>query len=377
MYRTLVAALFIALTAQFSVTPALAEKRSGQAGNTANRSAEIKAKIEAKKIEMQQKWQEKIRQNSENAAAKREEARQKWLEKKQQNDNSGDKWQQWKEKWGEGNADKMQQMKEKWAQMLEQNPQLQKLGEKLKALKEAKNSGDKTLWQQKIQELREQFQAMDPQARSNLQQQMPELADKLAAKKQGQQQFQGNTNFTGPRGGQTNYSGSATRQGNTVSQQGTATGPGGKKAQHTATSVRDGNTVSTTGQWVSQEGKTLNVSGSTTKAGNTINTEKTWTGESGKQTNLDRQTVKQGDKSATTSTWSSNSGGQSATVVTTTERSGNTISSDVSITTPAGKTAQSAGVTTIDKGHSSTVWTSENGNNLETSSDWVFDILDE
>lgn len=340
--------------------------------------------------EWKQKWQNKRQQNGENSSQQREQMRKKWQERKgQQGGNlteeqqqkrqqwkekwgqqNPEKMQQWKEKWGAQNADKMAEMKEKWSQLRQNNPELSGLQERMKAMKEAWASGDQEAFKAKMQEFRNKFQGLSPEARANMQQQVPELAQQF-------ERFQGGTQAQGNFAGNNFQMQNKNRfDGKTLTQEGTFSGPRGGQTNRTAQYTKEGNTVKQTGQLETDKGKKFNVEGTHSKDGNAINTNKTWTSESGKQLNLDRQSVKEGNTTTSTGNWSSDKG-QGATVVTTSSKEGNTINKNVEITTQDGKSYNAAGVKNFEKGHSSTQWETDQGQTFESSSDWLFDVLDD
>ncbi len=323
-------------------------------GNAGVAKPNWKANIEAKKAERQQKWKEKALQNNGNSAAGREEARQRWQEKMAQRkqmsaEDREAKKAEWKARWGEKNADKMQQMKEKWAQMREQNPQFKALQDKIAALKEAKGRGIQGAYQERMQELRQYYQTMDPQTRANLSRQMPDLAKKLDELHQNPKMWETSYSTTGSKGGQHNYQGQVQKQGNDWTQQ---------------------------GAWTNAQGKEVNVQGQHTRDGNQAQTNKTWIGENGNQVNMQRQSEIQGNTVNSTANWT-NAQGKTAVVNTTAVKDGNSVQSDVTVTGPNGQTHNITGSTEYEKGHSNTQWTNDQGQSFETSSDWVFDLLEE
>jgi len=347
-------------------------KKPSQEGNT---------DFSARRAERQQKWKEKSQSGNDNNKQNHEQVRQKWREKNQSGqsmtaEDRERKKAQWKEKWGTQNADKMSSMKEKWGQMRQQNPELGGLQERLAAFKAAKESGDKQAMQSRMQELREQFNGMNPETRANIQQHMPELASKLGKIPSGEgKSFAGQGSFKGPRGGESNWKGQSQFNGNSMSREGTVTGAGGKQAHHQSTHVKDGKTVQHSGQW-NAEGKTLNMSGSTVKNADSVQTNKSWTNDSGKETSLERQTQKIDSGYTSTGNWT-NSQGKSAIVETVAVRDGKTLSKDVTITTQDGKKLQASGTGANEKGHSQTKWQNDSDKTLDTSSDWVFDIFED
>jgi hypothetical protein len=294
------------LSAGLLLSPLQAEAQGkrGNKGEMKGKAAEWKAKRAQKKPEMQQKWKDKTIQNKENAAAKREAARQKWLEKRQQRKQLSpeerqkmmeEKKAKWKARWGEKNAEKISQMREKWQQMRQENPQYQGLQEKIKALREAKGSGVQGAWQERMQQLRQHYQGMDPQNRSNLHQQMPEFAQKLDKMQQNPKMWETSFETTGPGGGKHSYQGTTEKKGNAWSKEGT---------------------------WTNPAGKTISVEGTGVRTGNDVNKE-------------------------------------------------------VKVTGPNGNSQHATGQTTHDQGKATTEWKTDNGASLETSSEWMFDILED
>ncbi len=159
-----------------------------------------------------------------------------------------------------------QAMKEKWAAVSKDNGRFQALKERIEAMQQAKKSGDTNLYKERKTELQKQWQAMTPEERQQLGQQIPELNDRMKrlgegdgtaeisgvrkGPKDGQQGFDSNQagferKHRGPKGKETTVTGTHTRDGNVVTTEKIITGPQGNDTSLTSTSTREGNTLTT------------------------------------------------------------------------------------------------------------------------------------
>ena len=271
------------------------------------------------------KMQERMQQNP--------ELREKWLKRMQQRGQGseisqerrmGQRGMEMGQGQGLDREQRRQQMQERWNKLRETNPAFKGLNDRFKALREAKQSGDRETMKQRIKDLHEYYQGMDSQARENFRQQMPDIA-RIFERRPGMQRPEGQPmrmqgNWSGPQGRQGNFQGMRQREGNTIT-------------------------------------------------GN-----RTWTNEQGKQKTLDRTTTFEGNTRTTTSEWT-NPAGKTKSVTETAVRAGNTVDKSRTVTGYNGNTHTSTGQTTHSKDGSSATWTSQDGD--EYSNDWMLEVLGE
>ncbi len=310
---------------------------------------------------------------------------------------------QWKEKWGADQAGKMQSFREKFAAMQQQNPAFQSLRERLQELKAAKGSGDAGAWQAKVAEFKKHWQGLDPQARAQMQQNMPEMAGKLDQLANDPKAWSTKGNWTGPKGGQHQYDGTVTHQGNITTQDGTWKGPKGNETQVNGQWQRDGNTTTGHKTWTNQQGKQVTHDSVTTRDGKTANTTGSWTGANGHQVDVKGSTVVDGKTVTTTREYTGENGKQTDVTVTTTGDGKGNQDVDVTVTGPKGQSSSAHGDRQVSAdavkaqwtndrgktltrdtqrsgeggdGSSTTTWTGPDGQTTQTDSDWLLDAID-
>lgn len=174
---------------------------------------------------------------------------------------------------------KRQAMKEKWAAVSKDNGRFQALKEKIEAMQQAKKSGDTALYKERKTELQKQWQAMTPEERQQLGQQIPELNERMKrlAEGDGTAEFSGTRK--GPKGKEATVAGTRTRDGNVVNTEKTINGPQGNETSLTSTTTKDGNTLTTVVTGEGGKTATHQVTGSTD--GDGLHTTSTTTGPGG------------------------------------------------------------------------------------------------
>ncbi len=311
-------------------TDALAAKGNRAKGQGGAKNAEaIKARLQERK------------QNRQGSAGKGEALKEKLQQRRQQRNADP-----------EAAKARRQALKEKWQALRQQGGNGEKfsaLQEKIKAFQEAKESGDQNLYRERKTALQQQWQAMTPEERQQIGQQIPELNERMKRLAEGGPGVDISGTRTGPKGHTRTYEGQVDRSGNTLGYEGTATAEGGQQSAVTGTTVVKEGQASFNREWKGPKGKSANVAGTHTKDGNVITTDKTITGEQGADAHLTSTHTVEGNTVTTT----------------TTTDSGNTITREV---------AGSADETGL---HTEATVTGPQGETAGSSGDWMFDFLED
>lgn len=221
---------------------------------------------------------EKMQQMKQQRQQKMQEMKEKRQGKQGEQGQSDEKKQAREAKRAEFKA-KREAMKEKWAAMSKDNGRFQALKERIEAMQQAKHSGDATLYKERKTELQKQWQAMTPEERQQLGQQIPELNERMKRLAEGDKTAEFSGTRKGPKGKETTVAGTRTRDGNVVNTEKTITGPQGNETSLTSTTTKEGNTLTTVVTGEGGKTATHQVTGSTDGEG--LHTTSTTTGPGG------------------------------------------------------------------------------------------------